>query len=112
MSRRGQTTGLAPLLSAVGGGFRTWDQPVSSNLPTHHDVILWPGDRGQDVDAVGGEVPSLFGPVVDAMRPARVHHMLAVVLVQDDQVSLRETQEGGVYPSCILKIHKVCGSFL
>lgn len=65
--------------------------------PTHHQVVLRFGDGGQNVDAVGGEVAPLLGPVVDAVGPAGVHHVLAVVLVQDDQIPLGEAQEGGIY---------------
>lgn len=59
----------------------------------HHNVILWSGDGGQHIDAVSWEVSSVFGPVVDTVSPTRVHHVLSVVLVQDDQIPFGETQE-------------------
>lgn len=65
---------------------------------THHYVILRPGDRGQYIDTVSGEVSSLFGFVINAVSPARVHHMLSVVFVQDDQIPFGETQECGINP--------------
>lgn len=67
---------------------------------SYHDVVLRPGDGGQHVDAVSREVSSLLGLVVDAVRPARVHHMFSVMFIQDDQIPLTETQEGGVNASC------------
>lgn len=72
--------------------------------PTHHNVILRSGDSGQYIDTVSREVSSLFGPVVDAVSPAGVHHMLSVVFVQDDQIPLAKTQECGICPSCEIKI--------
>lgn len=66
--------------------------------PAHHDVVLRPGDGGHHVDTVSGEVPSLLGPVVDAVSPAGVHHVLSVVFVQDDQIPLGEAEECGLYP--------------
>lgn len=71
---------------------------------THHDVVLRPGDGGQHVDAVCGEVSSLFGFIVDAVSPARVHHVLSIVLNQNDQITLGETQEGGVHPRCRIQV--------
>ena len=65
-------------------------------LFTHHYVILRPGDGGQHIDAVSREVSSLLGPVVEAVSPARVHHVLPAVLVQEDQISLGETEERGL----------------
>lgn len=78
--------------------------PSLSNA--HHDVVLRPGDGGQHVDAVCGEVSSLLGSIVDAVSPARVHHVLAIVLVQNDQIPLGETQEGGVHPRCQIQEKK------
>lgn len=63
---------------------------------THHQLILGSGDGGQDVDAVGREVAFEFGPVIDAMSPARVHHVFSIMFIQDDQISFGETEEGGV----------------
>lgn len=80
--------------------------------PTHHYIILWSGDRGQHVDAVSREVPSQFGPVIDAMRPARVHHMLSIVFIQDDQIALGKTQEVGIYPGCQRDDREISGSAL
>lgn len=70
---------------------------------THHQLILGSGDAGQDVDAVGREVASVFGPVVDAMSPAGVHHVFSIMFVQNDQISFGEAEEGGVHSHCEVK---------
>lgn len=67
---------------------------------THHQLILGSEDGGQDVDAVGREVASVFGPVIDAMSPAGVHHMFSIMLIQNDQIPFGETEEGGVDSHC------------
>lgn len=70
---------------------------------THHQLILGSGDGGQDVDAVGREVASVFAAVVDAVSPARVHHMFSIMFIQNDQIPFGETEEGGVDSCCEAK---------
>lgn len=48
---------------------------------THHQLVLRSGDGGQDVDAVGREVASVFGPVIDSMSPAGAHHLFSIMFV-------------------------------
>lgn len=48
---------------------------------THHQLVLGSGDGGQDVDAVGREVASVFGPVIDSMSPAGVHHLFSIMFI-------------------------------
>lgn len=70
---------------------------------THHQLVLGPGDGGQDVDAVSGEVASVFGSVIDAVSPARVHHVFSIMFIQNDQIPFGETEEGGVDSRCEVK---------
>lgn len=60
---------------------------------TYHNLPRWHGDSGHDIHTVSGEVPTLLGPLIDAIGPARVHDLLACVVVQDDEVSLGKAEE-------------------
>lgn len=61
-----------------------------------HELLLGLDHGGQHVDTVGREVSSLPGPLIDAMRPARIKDLFARVLVQHNQVSPLEAEEGGL----------------
>lgn len=50
-------------------------------------------DSGQHVHTLRGEVAPFTRPRTLSVTPARVHHNLAVVLLQDDEVTLLEAQE-------------------
>lgn len=69
-------------------------------FPTYNYLLLRSGHGGQDVNAVGWEISSLIGSFINPMSPAGVQNLLSEVLVQHDQVSLQEAQEGGLLASC------------
>ncbi len=50
-------------------------------------------DRGQDVDTLSREVSSCIGADTGSVAPPTLHHILSVVVVQLNQVTLAETQE-------------------
>ena len=52
------------------------------------------GDGRQHIDTLGGEVSLLGGVDILAHAPSRVHDRLTVGLVQDNQVTLLEGEEG------------------
>lgn len=60
---------------------------------TDRNVTLRPGDSRKHIDTVHWEVTALLGPNIDAVSPARVHHLLPCVLVQLDEVTSGEVEE-------------------
>lgn len=82
------------------GGTRGASHPSTTpSQATYHDLPRWHSDSRHDINAVSGEVPTLLGPLVDAAGPARVHHLFARVVVQDEEVPLGEAEEAGLLAS-------------
>lgn len=77
---------------------RTYAQAAGSQC-SHHQFLLRVDHGGQDVDAVSWEISSLFASFVDAVCPAGIEDLFTCVLVQQNQVSLQEAQEGGLLSS-------------
>ena len=79
------------------GGARGASHPSTTpSQATYHNLPRWHSDSRHDINAVRGEVPTLLGPLVDAAGPARVHHLFARVVVQDEEVPLGEAEEAGL----------------
>lgn len=79
------------------GGARGASHPSTTpSQATYHNLSRWHSDSRHDINAVSGEVPTLLGPLVDAAGPARVHHLFARVVVQDEEVPLGEAEEAGL----------------
>ncbi len=50
-------------------------------------------DGGKDVDTLSREISSCIGADTGSVAPPTLHHILSIVIVQLNQVSLAETQE-------------------
>lgn len=63
-----------------------------------YQYFLWRfGDGWKNVHTLCREVSLFLGADALTDTPARVHHRLPVLLIQDNQISLVEGQEGGAF---------------
>lgn len=65
------------------------------DIETDQNICRGSGDGRQHIDTLGWEVAPTLSACALSIAPTRVHDDLAVVLIQNDQVSLVETKEGG-----------------
>ena len=62
--------------------------------PPHQHFIGRPAHGGQDVHALGREVSLGLRPLTLAIAPAGPHDVLSILVLQLDEVTLAETEEG------------------